>query len=259
MMGCDHDLCLPCSVAAYTRHRRPDGVICEFCGKLTELDEETIEKLTQVKGRGRGSGVGAGGRGGLAYHPEDKPVRAQAREPPLNLSQLKRADANCGEHPDEGVMYFCFECCTSPVCPECVVHGRHKNHEVKTIKKAVPEVRTLLQGQGSSLQSKMTVAQASREEFERRSAQVVEMAKQSKKAIQSKFETIKARLFTKEKEILARYDQLLQDILEGYRADYSLVEREYAETSRQIELIGESTRLDPIPFLDFYVQNKTQI
>ena len=45
------------------------------------------------------------------------------------------------EHPDEEISYFCFDCLNNCICPECVIHGTHKNHEVMTVKKAYPIVK----------------------------------------------------------------------------------------------------------------------
>lgn len=50
----------------------------------------------------------------------------------------------CTDHPDEEVSYFCFECLNKCICPECIIHGIHKNHEVKTIKKSYPIVKKLM-------------------------------------------------------------------------------------------------------------------
>jgi hypothetical protein len=44
----------------------------------------------------------------------------------------------CKDHPDEEVNYFCFDCMSTPICSECVVHGAHRGHEVATIRKAYP-------------------------------------------------------------------------------------------------------------------------
>jgi len=48
---------------------------------------------------------------------------------------------SCGEHPDEEILYFCFDCLCECICPECVIHGRHKDHDVKTIKKSAPVIK----------------------------------------------------------------------------------------------------------------------
>ena len=29
----------------------------------------------------------------------------------------------CTEHPDEDILYFCFDCKVECICPECVIHG----------------------------------------------------------------------------------------------------------------------------------------
>jgi len=49
--------------------------------------------------------------------------------------------AFCIEHPDEEISYYCFDCLASCICPECVIHGSHKNHDVLTVKKSFPIVR----------------------------------------------------------------------------------------------------------------------
>jgi hypothetical protein len=30
----------------------------------------------------------------------------------------------CGEHPDEEILYFCFNCLCECICPECIIHGK---------------------------------------------------------------------------------------------------------------------------------------
>ncbi|KRX10819.1 hypothetical protein PPERSA_00989 [Pseudocohnilembus persalinus] len=50
----------------------------------------------------------------------------------------------CKQHPEEEVMYFCFTCETSCLCAECVINGTHKDHEVKTIKKAYPQIKQIM-------------------------------------------------------------------------------------------------------------------
>jgi hypothetical protein len=39
--------------------------------------------------------------------------------------------------------YFCFSC-NNPICPECAIHGLHKDHEVQTTRKAIKQIRGLL-------------------------------------------------------------------------------------------------------------------
>jgi len=50
--------------------------------------------------------------------------------------------AFCIEHPDEEISYFCFDCLANCICPECVIHGIHKNHEVLTVKKSYGVIKS---------------------------------------------------------------------------------------------------------------------
>lgn len=54
---------------------------------------------------------------------------------------LKAVKGFCPEHPDEEISYFCFNCLSNCICPECIIHGVHKNHEVMTIKKGYPIIK----------------------------------------------------------------------------------------------------------------------
>ena len=49
----------------------------------------------------------------------------------------------CPDHPEEELTYFCFSCNNS-ICPECAIHGYHKEHEVQTTRKAIKQIRHLL-------------------------------------------------------------------------------------------------------------------
>ena len=49
----------------------------------------------------------------------------------------------CPDHSEEELTYFCFSC-NNPICPECAIHGLHKDHEVQTTRKAIKQIRGLL-------------------------------------------------------------------------------------------------------------------
>ena len=56
-----------------------------------------------------------------------------------NLSYRQMRDF-CKDHPEEEVQYFCFDCKCAPICPECVIFGAHKGHNVSLLKKATPTI-----------------------------------------------------------------------------------------------------------------------
>ena len=57
-------------------------------------------------------------------------------------ASMRAARGFCLEHPEEEISYFCFDCLTDCICPECVIHGVHKNHEVQTIRKSYPIIKS---------------------------------------------------------------------------------------------------------------------
>ena len=60
---------------------------------------------------------------------------------------LKAVKGFCPEHPDEEISYFCFNCISNCICPECIIHGVHKNHEVMTIKRSYPIIKNKVECQ----------------------------------------------------------------------------------------------------------------
>ena len=74
----------------------------------------------------------------------------------------------CPEHPDEDLYYFCFTCLCHFVCPECVIHGVHREHDVKTIKKSHPLVRAYLEGTIDQNNAVLQQVSAYREEIDKR-------------------------------------------------------------------------------------------
>ncbi len=48
---------------------------------------------------------------------------------------------SCNQHPEQEILYFCFDCKCECICPECVIHGKHKDHDVKTLRKSQPIVK----------------------------------------------------------------------------------------------------------------------
>jgi hypothetical protein len=40
-----------------------------------------------------------------------------------DLMQGVSGKKSCGEHQEEEILYFCFDCKCECICPECVIHG----------------------------------------------------------------------------------------------------------------------------------------
>ncbi len=97
----------------------------------------------------------------------------------------------------------------------CVVHysqyyksysGKHKDHDVKTIKKAAPEVREELEKTVDKVESSIENLLIRKSEVEKNIRSLSEQNSQTKRQVQSAFEEVRGKLALKEKEILSRLD-----------------------------------------------------
>ena len=101
--------------------------MCDVCGSATVLDPSSATEL-------------------LSLFPLDKEddISRRKTEPTKNNSYrpyipeksmhmttspsrevLPLSRVCCKTHPDEYITYYCFDCQSSPICAECVIHGVH--------------------------------------------------------------------------------------------------------------------------------------
>lgn len=103
----------------------------------------------------------------------------------------------CGEHHEEEILYFCFDCKCECICPECIIHGKHKDHDVKTIKKASPQVKSELEKSVDKIESSIENLLIKKSEVEKSIRTFNEQSAQQKRQIQSAFEEVRAKLAQK--------------------------------------------------------------
>lgn len=74
-------------------------------------------------------------------------TRSSSEKKIFNLFNTKdkvKAQQKCKDHPDEDLLFICYNCDKKSVCIECVSNGCHKSHDVKNLKKAIKDVKGLL-------------------------------------------------------------------------------------------------------------------
>lgn len=91
--------------------------------------------------------------------------------------------------------------------------GRHKDHDVKTIKKASPAVKAELEKSVDRIESSIENLLIRKSEVEKAIRTSNEQNAQQKRQIQSAFEEVRLKLAQKEKEILAKFDADLAESL----------------------------------------------
>ncbi|CAD8054725.1 unnamed protein product [Paramecium primaurelia] len=103
-------------------------------------------------------------------------------------SFIQHSREQCFDHPEEDVSYFCFDCNSRCICPECIIHGIHKNHEVKTIKKSYPLIRKQLENQIEQNEQQITQIENQRQDLEKKQVQQTSIQEHMRLQIAQEFQ-----------------------------------------------------------------------
>ena len=166
----------------------------------------------------------------------------------------------CETHPDEVLSYFCFNCEGKCICAECVIHGKHKSHEVMRIKKAYPVVRSELEDLLLQLSNKVDEVEMAEERLESRKKEIFEQTQTCKQQIQHSFEDLRARLDKRERELLLEADKVQEENLQEIEScSRALISKAGVLRS----MLDKSTKVvkgsEPVELLNFYAEQKVSL
>lgn len=157
-------------------------------------------------------GVGDGGMPRSQSSFLEEPARmCSARAPsgvevPVEVTTRSRRATACAEHPHELAVYFCTSCECACICAECVVHGRHRGHDVLKASRAhetlMSRAGTLLE-EASSLEDDLT---AVADQLDWRRKDVERVASRGRANVRSAFARVRAQLDNREAELLQSLD-----------------------------------------------------
>jgi molecular chaperone GrpE (heat shock protein) len=130
----------------------------------------------------------------------------------------------CADHPDEELTYYCFSC-NNPICPECAIHGLHRDHEVQTTRKAIKQIKHLLVEDRQKLDLEMSEIAGNREQAKRLAKEWTEENKRDQEFVRKKMAQLKAAINEKEKDLLRSCDANLERNCEILRSEASAAEK----------------------------------
>jgi len=286
-LTCNHDLCLPCAARNLQRevNKYGDGtktIMCELCGAPTILDESSVEELLKIpfgEAREQSSYVYSPGK---QYSGYPSPMENRIPRTPLGQSQeglkylqnetviqerpshfsesRKGMRAFCIEHPDEEISYYCFDCLANCICPECVIHGAHKNHDVLTVKKSYPIVRNKVEDALNLLNGKLDEEKILEDKFNNSKRDMRENNKVLKKQVGDIFQEIRNRIDKKEKEIMNIMDTALEDASREIDLFVKTLENKASAVRSTFDLIkNHLTARDEVLLLNFYANNNHKL
>ncbi|CAD8147049.1 unnamed protein product [Paramecium octaurelia] len=238
MLTCNHDLCLDCAAKSFSNQqakKHKKFFVCDICQVNTELDSNSIyelekihlasalhdrsnrkpalvqkvninsEKQVKSKSQTRQDNKENQKEKTIKFAIQNPEAKSSVHQSQRQMSKqqsensfIQHSREQCLEHPEEEVSYFCFDCNSKCICPECIIHGIHKNHEVKTIKKSYPQVRKQLENQIEQNHQYLTQIENYRQDLEKKQVQQSAIQEHMRLQIAQEFQVLHQLLNNKQ-------------------------------------------------------------
>ena len=174
----------------------------------------------------------------------------------LNLINNKTI---CQEH-NEPITYLCLDCMSKCICTECVVHGVHRNHEVLNIKKAYPLIYNKTQEISNIICSRIKELNSTQKNIEQKKREINNLNIKCKIDIRQAFDELRNLLNKKEKEIINKTENTLNDNFNELNTYYQIINSKIILLNRLNETVNAYLmRKDELNLINFYTENKNKI
>ena len=166
----------------------------------------------------------------------------------------------CREHPEEEVSYFCFDCNVPPVCPECVIHGEHRGHNVQLLKKAAPLIVKTIEEVQMQVRGKVDEIEHQDQRIQSRKREVIEQSQTAKQYMANAFEELRQRIDARERELMQKCDdETTEHMAELEQTQRILKGKQSALLSAVDELDSKIKQNDDVAVAVFYADNLEMI
>ena len=178
----------------------------------------------------------------------------------LNVEIKDNVRSNiCNEH-GEPITYLCLDCMSKCICAECVVHGIHRNHEVLNIKKAYPLIYNKTQEVGNHIANKIKELNLTQQNIDQRKKDMNYLNNKCRTDIRQAFEELRSLLNRKEKEIITKTENTLNDNINELNTYSHIVQSKIILLNKLIETVNAYLmRKDELTLINFYTENKNKI
>lgn len=168
--------------------------------------------------------------------------------------------ARCPEHPHEAPTYFCATCESLCVCSDCVVHGKHRGHEVMRTARAFEALRGRaghVLDEALALEDDFAVVM---DKLAWRRKDISRAAARGRASVRSAFARVRSQLVDRETELLDSLDTYESDSLERLDQGSTDHENRLAELRRLQESLRSGCRgNDAVAALNAYAAAKAAI
>ena len=165
----------------------------------------------------------------------------------------------CQTH-GEPITYLCLDCMSKCICAECVVHGIHRNHEVLNIKKAYPLIYSKTQEIGNHINSRIKELSTTQKNIEQKKKEINNLNNKCRIDIRQAFDELRNLLNKKEKEILEKAENTLNDNVNELDTYNHIIQSKILLLNKLNETVNVYLmRKDELNLINFYTENKNKI
>ena len=176
-----------------------------------------------------------------------------------NNINLRNKNTICQDH-GEPITYLCLDCMSKCICSECVVHGTHRNHEVLNIKKAYPLIYNKTQEISNHINTTINELKTTQRNIEQKAKEINALNSKCKMDIRQAFDELRNLLNKKEKEIMDKTDNNLNDNLNELNTYNQIIKSKILLLNRLNETVNvHLMRKDELNLINFYTENKNKI
>ena len=174
-------------------------------------------------------------------------------------NNIRNNNTICKDH-GEPITYLCLDCMSKCICSECVVHGMHRNHEVLNIKKAYPLIYNKTQEISNHLISRINELNNTKRNIEEKAKEINALNNKCKIDIRQAFDELRNLLNKKEKEIMDKTENNLNDNLNELNTYNQIIKSKIILLNRLNETVNVYLmRKDELNLINFYTENKNKI
>ena len=295
ILSCRHNLCLSCAAKIFQktqtkRSKEDNSYICSICNTETPLDRSTVYELEKIiisstpkeysfrefqkappppqisnqsLPQAEEKTFPDFGKPSYSYQkssaekpPKSKRPEKQLQSASKQLEEETGFSTKCINHPEEEVSYFCFTHITNCICPECIIHGIHKDCEVKTTKKAYLEIKDRIEKDKGDLNKNVFLIKSRIEELTSKKKDLATENGNLKNKISESFQQLRDAIDEKERQYLQTCDEMLDNSTKELDGRITNLDIRAGEYFQVIDEIGKNIKAkDEVKLLNFFAKN----
>lgn len=231
LLECSHHLCMQCAASHLAQFS--EALTCSLCQRETALEASSVVELLRLSSE-----------------------TAFSSHRSFTPGPWTSGRERCREHPEEDVAYYCFDCETRCICSECVVHGAHKGHQVKSLRKTFPIMKGKVEDMAASISGKLDSLRTLDHRLQTSLSELAIQNRNITRQMSESFQELHLLLVTKQKQLEDDTKAVVEEHLAHIHYYRKLLSKRIAwlqELAQAFQTVVDRNSQSEI--LDFYTAN----